>query len=182
MKRTDFTSEIDGAMATRNVGMRHFSEIARSGNGDMLSDLSETELAGYDELDGIGEVMEELSCAESRAVDGLGTMPMKHVKSPRGFSPFRETKAGETPPYAPKRGHRWLRRRHLTAMRKPGGNRVARVKWAHVRNDIAKTLSEQGQVQGMGAFGLSTGVITSVGMGVAAGTILLMLLKKKKGK
>lgn len=169
--RTDFTSEIDGALAGRNLGSRHFSDIARSGNGNMQNDLREDELADYEELDGIGEAMEELTLRESAIADGLA--------GGEGAKPFRTLRTGETPPFAPRAGFTWLRKRNVTNLRKPGGNRVARVKWAQVKQDRLQKLAEQGQVDGLGMFG-STSTLVSVGIGSALGLVAWYLLKKRK--
>ncbi len=77
MARTDFTQDIDGAFANRNGGMKHFSEVARSGNGNMTNDLLAEDSVDYMEYDGVGEKMEELSCQESAAVDGPGMVWLK---------------------------------------------------------------------------------------------------------
>lgn len=170
--RTDFTSEIDGALAGRNLGSRHFSDVARSGNGNMLSDLSEDHLADYEELDGVGEAMEELTYEESAAVDGLGAIG-------RRPKPFRTLKPGETPPFAPRPGATWLRKRTVTAHRKPGGNRVARVKWVQVQDQRLRKLAEAGQVDGLGFFGNTTTMV-SIGLGAAIGVGIYLLRKRRR--
>jgi len=168
--RTDFTQEIDSALAGRNLGSRHFSDVARSGNGNMYNDLREDQLADYEELDGVGEAMEELTLRESASADGLA--------GGDALKPFRTMKAGETPPFAPKPGFTWVRRRDITAHRKPGGNRVARLKWAQVKEQRLKQLAAEGQIDGMGFFG-TTSTIASVGIGTAVGLGLWLLLKRK---
>jgi len=168
--RTDFTSEIDGAFCQRNLGSRHFSDIARSGNGNMTTDLLDTELKDYEELDGIGEGREELTLAESSAVDNLG--PSADV------SRFRWPKSGETPPFAAKPDKVWLRRRVITAMRKPGGNRVAKLKWVQVTKGRLLSMKNEGQLDGLGASTTTWGI--SIGAGLMGGLALWYLLKKKK--
>lgn len=169
--RTDFTSEIDGALAGRNLGSRHFSDIARSGNGDMLSDLAESDLADYDELDGMGEATEELTRAESAAIDRTG--------SKSSVPSFRNPVPGEIAPFAPKPGMAWMRKRIVTDTRKPGGNRVARVKWVQVTPSRLQAMARSGQVAGMGAMSMTTGIAASAGIGIAAGIVLWLVFKKK---
>jgi hypothetical protein len=169
--RTDFSSAIDGALLGRNLGSRHFSDIARSGNGNMRTDLDDTSLKDYEELDGVGESMEDLSLQESLAVDSLGAMA--DVKR------FRWPKPGETPPFASKPDKVWLRRKVITGVRRPGGNRVAKVKWAQVSKDRLVTLKNEGQLDGMGAISMST-IGISAGLGLAGGVVLWLLLKKRK--
>ncbi len=171
MQRTDFTSEIDGALAGRNLGSRHFSDVARSGNGDMLSDLSEDQLADYEELDGMGEAVEELSLQESLKVDNLG--PAANL--PR----FRNPRPGEVAPFAPKPGMGWMRKRNVLPERKPGGNRVARVKWVQVTPKRLNQLAEKGDVAGMGAMSMGAGIGLSAGIGLALGLAGWFLLKRK---
>lgn len=174
-KRTDLTSEIDGAFASRNLGQRHFSEIARSGNGNMLSDLSEDDLSDYSELEGVGEGLEELDLRDSAAVDGMGNLA--------AFGRFRAPRPGETPPFAPKPGMQWFRKRTLTPWRKPGGNRVAKVKWVQATPAKMNEMARQGQVDGMSGLGftLGTGAMLSVGAGLGLGIVAWLLLRRKKG-
>lgn len=172
MPRTDFTSEIDGAMATRNIGNRHWSDIARSGNGNMLSDLSEEELGDYQELDGIGEALEELTLAESNAVAGLGDVG--------AFGTFRAPKTGEMPPFVAKPGMAWMRKRIPTAQRKPGGGIVARLKWVQVSAPKLNKLAGLGEVSGMGALSSNAVMGASVGLGLLGGLAAWFLFMKKK--
>lgn len=169
--RTDLSSEIDGALATRNLGSRHYSDIARSGNGNMLSDLAEEELGDYEELDGIGESFEELSLAESNAVAGLGGGLGTVLR------PFRTLRAGEHPPFAAKRGKMWMRKRIALQQRKPGGGVIARVKWAQMTPGKLKKLAAEGQVAGMGEF--SVGMIGTLGIAAGAGALLWFVMARK---
>jgi hypothetical protein len=171
MARTDFTSELDGALSSRNLGSRHFSEIARSGNGDMTKDLSEEGLADYQELDGLGEGLEDLAADESAAVDQFGVA----ARLPR----FRNLNPGETPPFAPKPGMTWLRKRILTRDRRPGGPRVARAKWVQVSSQRLAQLKQQGDIKGLGA--LSTPVMwgISAGAGLALGLVAWLLIRNR---
>jgi len=176
MSRTDFTQEIDGALAGRNLGSRHYSEIARSGNGNMRNDLAE-DLADYHELAGLGESTEELSLGESAEVDAKGSSAS--IKS------FRWPLPGEMPPFAAPKGMVWLRKRSLTDARKPGGKRIARVVWVQVSKERLLMMKRNGellQADGLGAFDItSMSTIASVGVGLAGGLILWLALKKKKG-
>ncbi len=166
MPRTDFTQEIDGALADRNLGQRHFSEIARSGNGNMRRDLSQ-DLTDYRQLDGIGETIEEVTAEESAQIDLQG--PMAKIPSLRWPQP------GEVPPYAAKDGFVWLRSRTLTGSRKPGGKRLVKVRWAMVSKERLLALKRDGE---LGA--LSWGLMGSVGLGLAGGIGLWLLLKRRK--
>ncbi len=172
MQRTDFTSEIDGALAGRNLGSRHFSDVARSGNGNMLSDLSEDQLADYQELDGMGEAVEELTLQESLKIDNLGPA----AKLPR----FRNPRPGEVAPFAPKPGMGWMRKRSILPERKPGGNRVARIKWVQVTPKRLNQLAESGDVAGMGEMGVGMGIGLSAGIGLVLGLGAWFLIKRKK--
>lgn len=169
MHRTDLTSEIDGALAGRNLGSRHFSEIARSGNGNMLSDLSEADLADYSELDGVGEALEDLSLDESASIDGLGRFAP--------FKKFRLPKPGEVAPFAAKKGMVWVRKRVATDMRRPGGPRVARVKWAQMTPARLSAVRAEGQLQG---FEIGSGLMISAGVGLALGVVFLVFMKMRK--
>jgi len=170
-RRTDFTSEIDGALATRNLGSRHYSDIARSGNGDMLSDLSEDQLADYEELDGMGEALEELTIAESAHIDGMGSL----AKIPK----FRSPVAGEVPPFAPKPGMTWMRKRIPTGQRKPGGSRVARVKWVQMNQGRLARLAQEGSVAGMGGFSTMAWTGGSIALGLGAAILAVFLIRRK---
>lgn len=168
--RTDFTSEIDGAMSSRMLGSRHFSDVARSGNGDMRTDLSDQSLKDYEELDGIGEGVEELSTKESAAIDTLGAS----ANVPR----FRWPTPGETPPFAAKPGNVWLKRRVITGSRVPGGNRVAKTKWVQVTKERLHAMRQDGQMNGMGEMSMTT-IGISGGIGLVAGIALWMMLRKR---
>lgn len=178
MSRTDFTQEIDGALAGRNLGSRHYSEIARSGNGNMRTDLAE-DLADYSELAGLGESTEELTLAESALIDARGTAASIQV--------FRWPKPGEMPPFAAPKGMVWLRKRSITDTRKPGGLRLARVTWCQVSKERLLAMKRDGQLLeagGLNGLGLdfgTMGVAASVGIGLAGGLVLWALMKKKKG-
>lgn len=167
MPRTDFTQEIDGALADRNLGQRHFSEIARSGNGDMRRDLSQ-DLTDFRQLDGVGEALEEVTPAESAQIDIQG--PIAKIASLRWPQP------GEVPPYAAKDGFVWLRSRTLTGTRKPGGKRLVKVRWAMVSKERLLALKRSGELSGI----FSIGTIGSVGLGLAGGVALWLLLKRRK--
>lgn len=166
--RTDFTQEIDGAMAGRNLGMRHFSEIARSGNGNMRTDLTE-DLADYHELAGLGETVEEVSNDESAQIDQYGSMAK--------IQPFRWPAPGEVPPYAAKPGMVWLRRRALTDSRKPGGKRTVKVTWVMVSKERLISMKRDGE---LGAF--PVGMSVSIGLGLVAGFALWLVLHRKKAR
>ncbi len=166
MPRTDFTQEIDGALADRNLGQRHFSEIARSGNGNMRRDLSQ-DLTDYRELDGIGESIEEVTAEESAQIDLQGSLAKIH--------PLRWPQPGEVPPYAAKAGSVWLRSRTLTGTRKPGGKRLVKVKWAMVSKERLLALKRDGSLGG-----ISFGMISSVGLGLVGGIALWLVLKRRK--
>lgn len=164
--RTDFTQEIDGAMATRNLGMRHFSEIARSGNGNMRTDLSE-DLADYRELAGLGETVEEVSNEESAQIDQYGQMAK--------IQPYRWPAPGEVPPYAAKPGMVWLRKRALTDSRKPGGKRTVKVTWCMVSKERLLEMKRGGD---LGAF--PVGMSVSIGIGLVVGLVVYLALRKKR--
>ncbi len=167
MPRTDFTQEIDGAMSSRNLGMRHFSEIARSGNGNMRTDLSE-DLADYRELAGIGETVEQVSNEESAQIDQYGNFAK--------IAPFRWPAPGEVPPYASKPGMVWLRKRALTDSRAPGGKRTVKVTWVMVSKDRLLAMKRSNELSGLGEF--PTGIAVSVGIGLVGGVALWLLLKR----
>jgi len=170
MQRTDFTQEIDGAFANRNAGSRHFSDVARSGNGNMRTDLFSGDDKDYEELDGIGESTEQLSLQESAAVDSLG--------GAANVARFRWPKPGESPPFAAKGDKVWLRRREVTASRVPGGNRVAKVKWVSVSKGRLSSIQREGQLDGMGAMSATT-IGVSLGAGLVGGIVLWLALKKR---
>lgn len=175
MSRTDFTQEIDGALAGRNLGSRHFSEIARSGNGNMRTDLAE-DLADYSELAGLGESTEELTREESAQVDARGDSAT--------IKRFRYPLPGEMPPFAAPRGMVWLRKRTITDARKPGGLRLARITWCQVSKDRLLTMRRDKELVGLGDLAIDFGsmtTITSIGLGLAAGLGIWLVIKKKKG-
>lgn len=170
MQRTDFTQEIDGAFANRNAGSRHFSEVARSGNGNMRTDLVNTDDKDYEELDGIGESFEQLTLQESAAVDALG--------AEANVARFRWPKPGETPPFASKNDKVWLRRREITASRVPGGQRVAKAKWVQVSKGRLSSIQREGQLDGLGDTATTVGI--SAVAGLLGGTLLWLFLRRKK--
>ncbi len=171
MPRTDFTQDIDGAFANRNAGMRHFSEVARSGNGNMRTDLLAEDAVDYQEYDGVGEKLEALSSLESAEVDRLGQLA--------DVARFRFPTAGEVPPVAAAQGNVWLRRRVITPNREPGGNRVAKVKWVQVNKSRLNELQKGGNLQGMGEFSTMS-IASSVGIGLGAGILLWLAFKGLK--
>lgn len=171
MQRTDFTQEIDGAFANRNAGSRHFSEVARSGNGNMRTDLLDADQKDYEELDGIGESYEQLTLQESAAVDSLGASA--------NVAQFRWPKPGESPPFAAQQGKVWLRRREVTPTRVAGGNRVAKVKWVSVTKNRLSAIQRDGQLDGLGAMSATT-VGVSLGAGIVGGVVLWLAIRKRK--
>ena len=165
MPRTDFTQEIDGAFATRNQGHRHFSEVARSGNGNMRRDLL-ADLDSYQELAGVGET------TEAATIVG-------HPGKGPGIA-FRYPTASEVPPMVPMQGKVWLRKLSPTA--RPG---VARGTWVQVDKTKLIELMRSGALpvpQGMAGLGdLNTGLVISLGLGLVGGiTLWYFLLRKKK--
>ena len=175
--RTDFSSEIDGALSGRNAGSNNYWEVARSGNGDMRTDLfDENALAACEELDGIGESQEEMTLQESAEADQLAGLGQLAGPS---FREYRHTKPGEKAPFAPTNGRMWLRKRTATAMRKPGGRRLANLKWVQMTPARVSEAGRNGELQGLGIFG-GTGLYVSLGIGLGIGTLLFFVLKKKK--
>lgn len=174
--RTDLTNEIDAAMSTRNQGARGFWEVARSGNGNMRTDLLEEDGYDYEELEGVGEAVEEMSLEESVAED----------KGNRSiFKPYREALPGEQPPHAPKPGKGWIRRRIRMESRRPGGNRLVRVRWAQVSPAKMQEIRRKRQVQsggvaGLGFMNVSSSNVMWLTAGAVAAAGLLFLLKRKK--
>jgi hypothetical protein len=171
--RTDLTQDIDGAFAQRNVGNKHWSECARSGNGNMMTDLRSEDSVDYQEYDGVGETMEALTPEESASVDGLGQLA--------AFPKFRWPKAGEVPPVAAGQGKAWLRRRVVTGTRLPGGARMAKVKWVQVNKSKLNSLTNSGQIHGMGEFS-TMGIAGSVGIGLVGGLVLWMGIRALRRK
>lgn len=163
--RTDFTQEIDGAMSTRNLGMRHYSEIARSGNGNMRVDLSE-DLADYREVPGLGETVEQLSPSDSAQVDTYG----KAAKIPQ----FRWPHTSEMPPYAAPEGSVWLRKKSLTDTRAPGGMRLAKVQWVLISKERLLGLQRAGE---LGDFPI--GMTVSIGLGLVGGLLVWLALRRR---
>lgn len=174
MSRTDFTQEIDGALAGRNLGQRHYSEIARSGNGNMRTDLAE-DLADYQELAGLGEQVEELSGAESALIDQQGATGAAKVQT------LVWPKSGQIPPFASNPGMVWLRKRNITGARKPGGNRLARSTWVQVSKLRLQELRQSGAMNGMGAFDIAgMGMPTILAIGAALGFAAYKFSAKKR--
>lgn len=181
MPRTDLTQEIDGAFADRNVGSRHFSDIARSGNGDMRTDLADTQ-DDYEEYPGLGESIEPMASNESAALDSQGA-------AAQPIQPFRYAQPGEVPPFAPKSGSAWVRKRSATGTRSPGGPRLVKSTWAQVSGGRLNQLQAtnaigngSGALPGMSGLGMSEteGIGLSVGIGLVIGGAIWMLLKRKK--
>lgn len=184
MARTDLTQEIDGAFADRNKGSRHFSDIARSGNGDMRTDLADLQ-DDFEEYPGIGESTELMAQSESTALDTQGA-----AAAP--IQPFRYAQPGEVPPFAPKQGSAWIRKRSATGTRAPGGPRHVKSTWAQVSTSRLTQLQQTGAIgngsgtasalPGMSGLGMSSmeGIGISVGLGLAVGGLLWFVLKKKK--
>ncbi len=173
MSRTDFTQEIDGAFAGRNMGQRHYSEIARSGNGNMRTDLAE-DLADYQELAGLGESIEELSVQESALIDQQGATGVAKVQT------LVWPQSGQIPPFASKPGMVWLRKRVVTGARKPGGNRLAKSTWVQVSKGRLQELRNSGAMNGMGAFDISSmGLPAILGIGAVVGLVLFKTVGKK---
>lgn len=162
--RTDLTTDLDSALAGRNAGSRGYWEVARSGNGNMKTDLLSEDGQDYEELEGLGESVEEMDAAESAAED-RGNQAV--------FKPYREPLPSEKPPYAPKPGKAWLRRRIRMQSRRPGGNRLARVRWAQVSpvkfDDLRrKGLIKAGAVDGLGFMDISGDLIKGFFYGALA--------------
>lgn len=166
--RTDFTTEIDSALAGRNAGEKGYWEVARSGNGNMTTDLLAEDGRDYEELDGLGESVEEMDSAESQAEDN-GNQAV--------FKPYREARPGEKPPYAPKAGKAWLRRRIRMQSRRPGGNRLAKVRWVMVSPQKYQELRAKGliklegklpHISGLGFMDISSDLVKGIVIGGAA--------------
>jgi len=138
MDRTNISTELDGALAGRNAGSKGFWECARSGNGNMRTDLMDEDGRDYEELEGLGEAIEDMDYDESVAED-RGDRSV--------FKPFRELRPGEQPPYAPKPGKAWMRRRIRTNNRSPGGNRQTRVRWVQVSPEKYEQLASSGCIK-----------------------------------
>lgn len=177
MQRTDFTSDIDGALAGRNEGSRGYWECARSGNGNMTTDLMEDDGRDYEELEGLGEAVEEMDSAESVALDHNA-----HAK----IKAYRDPNNGEKPPFAPKPGKGWMRRRIPTQTRAPGGNRQVRVRWVQVSPRKYNELMAKGQIkttaQGpmLGFIEISKTNMTFLAAGAGIAVALLAMSRKKR--
>lgn len=176
--RTDLTSEIDAALAGRNAGSNGYWECARSGNGDMTTDLLSEDGTNYEELEGLGESVEEMDSYESAAED----------KGNRGvLKPYREPLPSEAPPRAPKPGTAWLRRRIPMQSRRPGGNRLVRLRWVQVSPQKYRELQKSGLVKatvsntvdGLGFVTLTADLIK--GMFIGGGLAFGYYLWKKRG-
>ncbi len=72
-----------------------------------------------------------------------------------------------------------MRKRSVLPNRKPGGNRLARVKWVQVTPKRWNTMAEKGQVAGIGEMSTSMGIGLSAGLGLVAGLGIWLLLKRK---
>jgi len=73
-----------------------------------------------------------------------------------------------------------MRQRTPTAMRKPGGRRLATLRWAQMSPDRVNSAARQGELMGfMDNIG-GTGLWVSLGIGLAVGTTLFLVLKRKK--
>lgn len=164
--RTDLTNDIDSALAGRNAGSKGYWEVARSGNGNMRNDLLAEDGQMYDELEGLGESVEEMDGAESRAEDNGNQNALK---------PYRMPLPGEKPPYAPKQGCTWIRRRMRMQSRRPGGNRLVRTRWVQVTPEKLQEIQSQGlmknaaasRLAGLGFFDISGDMVKGVFIGGA---------------
>lgn len=170
MQRTDYSSEIDGALINRNGGSQGYQEVARSGNGNMRTDLLADDCRDYEEIEGLGETTEEMSAAESAAEDAGDSLQ---------FTPFREPYPGEVPPYPPKPGMAWLRRCIRVNARKPGGRRLVRARWVQVSPKRYQELLEAGKVRtasGVGFFDISSSTIRNVAIGAGIGVLAMIYM------
>ena len=193
-RRTDMTQDIDGAFAQRNLGSKHYSEIARSGNGNMRNDLADYDTRDMRVLDGVGECYECMGLIESTRFDGLG-----QVGPGTGIAQYRYPKQGESPPYAPTFGFVWLRMLTPTGQKVAGGTNVAKAQWTLVSKGKLQLLQKAGNIQslsGLGGFGPSSalpgmgglgamdmetvGISAAVGIAIGVG-IWLVVKKKSKG-
>ena len=177
MNRTNYSSEIDAALAGRNIGSKGYWECARSGNGNMMTDLMSEDTDHYEELEGLGESVEEMDASESSAEDN---------GRKDAFKPFREARADEQPPYAPKPGKGWMRRRIRMESRRPGGNRLTRVRWVLVSPEKYDELMKAGKIkttsQGpmLGFFDISASNMTFLAAGGALVGGLMYLMKRRR--
>lgn len=149
-RRTDMTQDIDGAFAQRNLGSKHYSEIARSGNGNMRNDLADYDTRDMRVLDGVGECYECMGLIESTRFDGLGA-----VGPGTGIAQYRYPTQGETPPYAPAFGFLWLRMLTPTGQKAAGGTNVSKAQWVLVSKGKLAVLVKQGNIQGTQGAGMS---------------------------
>jgi hypothetical protein len=144
----------------------------------MTTDLI-AEGADYEEIEGLGEAIEEMSAAESAIEDSGVTV---------AFKPYREPTASERPPYAPKPGKAWVRKRLRMNAKRPGGNRLVRVRWVMVSPAKWKTLVDSGQVVGtatgvqgiMDMFSSPLVKWGTIGAVAAVGIMLVMRMKKRR--
>lgn len=176
MKRTNYSTDIDSALAGRNIGSKGYWECARSGNGNMRTDLMEEDDGHYEELEGLGESVEEMDVHESAAED----------RGQRNtFKPYREPTAAEKPPYAPKPGKAWMRRRIRMESRRPGGNRLTRVRWVMVSPAKYAELRRKGEIKhtaqgpSLGGFDISA---TNMSLLLAGGALVggLLYLSRRR--
>lgn len=178
VQRTDISSPIDAALSTRDQGQHDGWAISRKGNGNMTTDLI-AEGADYEEIEGLGEAVEEMSAGESAAED-------QGIKV--AFKAYREARTGERPPYAPKPGMAWIRRRIRMNAKRPGGNRMVRVRWAMVSPRKWKSLVDSGQVVGTpsGVHGImdmfANPVVKWGTIGAVAAVGLMVLMRMKKSR
>ena len=177
MKRTNYSSDIDSALAGRNQGSKGYWECARSGNGNMMTDLMAEDDDHYEELEGLGESVEEMDAGESAAED---------AGRKDTFRPFREPRADEKPPHAPKAGKAWMRRRIRMESRRPGGNRLTRVRWVMVSPQKYEELLKAGKIkttsQGprLGFFDVSSANMTYLLVGGALVGGLMYAMKRRR--
>jgi len=168
MERTNLSTELDGALANRNLGSKGYWECARSGNGNMMTDLLDEDGRDYEEMEGLGEAIEEMDPDESLAED----------RGDRSqFKSFREARPGEQPPHAPRPGNGWIRRRIRTGSRKPGGMWLARVRWVQVSPQRYAQLRKAGALKREGLAGVGFvpdgfQMPVAIGGGILLGAIL----------
>jgi hypothetical protein len=155
--RPNLTTDIDGALSTRNMGSRGFHEVARSGNGNMRTDLLAEDGKDYEELEAAEQVVEDRGSV---------------------FRPYRDLRPGEKPPHSPRPGMAWAKRRIRTNSRRPGGRPLVRERWIQVSPRKWDRLRSTGQVlEGLGGEGLGIDLVT-VAAAAGAAVLACMLLKK----